>query len=36
VPIRSLKQFLDFKKGDKSKVVEVRTKKKNKEAVTCE
>ena len=36
VPIRSLKQFLDFKKGDKSKVVEVRTKKKNKEAATCE
>ena len=36
VPIRSIEDFLDFKKGDKSKIVDVRTKKKNnKDDVEC-
>ena len=30
VQIRSIENFLDFKKGDKAKIVDVRTKKKTK------
>ena len=37
VSIKSIEDFLEFKKGDKSKIVEIRTKRKNqKDEVECE
>ena len=36
IPIRSIESFLDFKKGDKTKIVPVKTKKKPKDDVKCE
>ena len=36
-PIRSIKDFLDFKRGDKSKIVPMNTKKKTKpDEAQCE
>lgn len=37
VPIKSIEDFLEFKKGDKSKIVEIRTKRKTqKDEAECE